>query len=76
MQFWSTRRPARRAAYNENVTRVGPSTMQACWGCMAMGAAMCGSYGRMLERAQRAGAPRKPGWTAPRVTGGDFVGPV
>ena len=51
---------AGKLAYSENGTRVGPSTMQACRGCPAMGAAMSGSYGRMLERAWRAGAPCKP----------------
>ena len=41
-----------------------------------MGAAMSGSYGRMLERARRAGAPCKPCWVAPEVTGGGILGPV
>ena len=39
-----------------------------------MGAAMSSSYGRMLERAWRAGAPRKPCWATPEVTGGGFIG--
>jgi hypothetical protein len=49
--------------------------MQACRGCPVMGAAMSSSYGRMLQRARRAGAPRKPRWATPEVTGGGFIGP-
>ena len=48
--------------------------MQACRGCPVMGAAMSGSYGRMLERARRVGAPCKPCWATPEVTVGGFIG--
>jgi hypothetical protein len=67
---------AQRPAYCQNGTHVGPSTMQACRGCPVMGAAMSGSYGRMLERARRVGAPCKPCWATHRVTAGGFIGPV
>jgi hypothetical protein len=76
MHSYSCIRKWRKDQHRAKMGLASASTMQACRGCPVMGAAMSGSYERMLERARRAGAPRKPCWATLEVTGGGFIGPV